>query len=76
MFEKEIILEEQLAARCLSSVARSDNCRPTGSAVLRSHIAADDTADRVLNPELERWMYKRSGAKASEIKASTDNPVY
>lgn len=28
------------------------------------------TADRVLNPVLARWMYKRSGTKVSEIKAS------
>lgn len=28
------------------------------------------TADRVLNPRLARWMYKRSGTKVSEIKAS------
>src|SRR5258708_10939697 len=28
MFEKEIILEEQLAARASSSVARAENCRP------------------------------------------------
>jgi pimeloyl-ACP methyl ester carboxylesterase len=28
------------------------------------------TADRALNPELARWMYKRSGAKMTEIKAS------
>jgi pimeloyl-ACP methyl ester carboxylesterase len=28
------------------------------------------TADRALNPELARWMYKRSGAKITEIKAN------
>jgi pimeloyl-ACP methyl ester carboxylesterase len=28
------------------------------------------TADRALNPNLARWMYKRSGAKTTEIKAS------
>jgi pimeloyl-ACP methyl ester carboxylesterase len=28
------------------------------------------TADRALNPKLARWMYKRSGAKISEIKAN------
>ena len=28
------------------------------------------TADRVLNPMLARWMYKRSGTRMSEIKAS------
>lgn len=28
------------------------------------------TQDRALNPDLERWMYKRSGAKVTEIKAS------
>jgi pimeloyl-ACP methyl ester carboxylesterase len=28
------------------------------------------TADRALNPMLARWMYKRSGAKMTEIKAS------
>jgi pimeloyl-ACP methyl ester carboxylesterase len=28
------------------------------------------TQDRQLNPELARWMYKRSGAKVTEIKAS------
>ncbi len=28
------------------------------------------TADRALNPMLARWMYKRSGAKTIEIKAS------
>jgi pimeloyl-ACP methyl ester carboxylesterase len=28
------------------------------------------TADRALNPMLARWMYKRSGAKTTEIKAS------
>ena len=28
------------------------------------------TADRALNPMLARWMYKRSGAKITEIKAS------
>jgi hypothetical protein len=29
MFEKEIILEEQLAAAAFSSVAQPENCRPT-----------------------------------------------
>jgi hypothetical protein len=28
------------------------------------------TADRALNPMLARWMYKLSGAKVTEIKAS------
>jgi pimeloyl-ACP methyl ester carboxylesterase len=28
------------------------------------------TDDRVLNPKLARWMYKRSSAKVSEVKAS------
>ena len=28
------------------------------------------TADRELNPELARWMYKRSAAEVTEIKAS------
>jgi pimeloyl-ACP methyl ester carboxylesterase len=28
------------------------------------------TADRTLNPMLARWMYKRSGAKVTEIKAN------
>ncbi len=28
------------------------------------------TADRALNPMLARWMYKRSGAKITEINAS------
>jgi len=28
------------------------------------------TEDRVLNPKLARWMYERSGAKITEIKAS------
>ena len=28
------------------------------------------TADRALNPKLARWMYKRSGARITEIKAS------
>jgi pimeloyl-ACP methyl ester carboxylesterase len=28
------------------------------------------TADRALNPKLAHWMYKRSGAKITEIKAS------
>jgi pimeloyl-ACP methyl ester carboxylesterase len=28
------------------------------------------TADRALNPKLARWMYKRSGAKITEIKAN------
>jgi hypothetical protein len=28
------------------------------------------TADRALNPMLARWMYKRSGAKVTEIKAN------
>lgn len=28
------------------------------------------TEDRALNPQLARWMYKRSGAKVTEIKAS------
>ena len=28
------------------------------------------TADRALNPALARWMYKRSGAKMTEIRAS------
>ncbi len=28
------------------------------------------TEDRVLNPRLARWMYKRSGAKITEIKAN------
>lgn len=28
------------------------------------------TQDRLVNPELQRWMYKRAGAKVTEIKAS------
>ena len=28
------------------------------------------TADRALNPKLARWMYKRSGAKITEIEAN------
>jgi pimeloyl-ACP methyl ester carboxylesterase len=28
------------------------------------------TQDRALSPDLERWMYNRSGAKVTEIKAS------
>jgi pimeloyl-ACP methyl ester carboxylesterase len=28
------------------------------------------TADRALNPMLAHWMYKRSGARITEIKAS------
>lgn len=28
------------------------------------------TADRALNPELARWMYRRSGAQVTEVKAS------
>ncbi|MGO4303274.1 alpha/beta fold hydrolase [Cupriavidus sp. RAF12] len=28
------------------------------------------TEDRALNPDLQRWMYKRAGAKVTEIKAS------
>lgn len=28
------------------------------------------TQDRALNPDLQRWMYKRAGAKVTEIKAS------
>ena len=28
------------------------------------------TADRALNPKLARWMYKRSGAKVTDIKAN------
>ena len=28
------------------------------------------TEDRALNPKLARWMYKRSGAKTTEIKAN------
>jgi pimeloyl-ACP methyl ester carboxylesterase len=28
------------------------------------------TEDRLVNPDLQRWMYKRAGAKVTEIKAS------
>lgn len=28
------------------------------------------TEDRMLNPDLQRWMYKRAGSKVTEIKAS------
>lgn len=28
------------------------------------------TDDRVINPELQRWMYKRAGSKVTEIKSS------
>ncbi|NML60996.1 alpha/beta hydrolase [Massilia sp. RP-1-19] len=28
------------------------------------------TEDRIINPELQRWMYKRAGSKVTEIKAS------
>jgi pimeloyl-ACP methyl ester carboxylesterase len=28
------------------------------------------TQDKALNPDLERWMYKRSGAKVTEVQAS------
>lgn len=28
-------------------------------------------ADRTINPELERWMYKRAGAKVTEVKGSS-----
>ncbi|MDF3884027.1 alpha/beta fold hydrolase [Cupriavidus basilensis] len=33
------------------------------------------TEDRVLNPDLQRWMYKRAGAKVTEIKASHALPI-
>ena len=54
MFEKEIILKEQLAHGASSSVARPENCRPTGSAVLQvkaSHlvyISHPGAVDRVI----------------------------
>jgi pimeloyl-ACP methyl ester carboxylesterase len=28
------------------------------------------TKDRVISPELQRWMYQRSGAKVTEVPAS------
>jgi pimeloyl-ACP methyl ester carboxylesterase len=28
------------------------------------------TNDRVLNPDLQRWMYRRAGAAVTEVKAS------
>jgi len=28
------------------------------------------TQDRMINPDLERWMYKRAGAKVTEIEGS------
>jgi pimeloyl-ACP methyl ester carboxylesterase len=28
------------------------------------------TQDRLVNPELQRWMYKRAGARVTEIAAS------
>jgi hypothetical protein len=28
------------------------------------------TQDRLVTPELQRWMYKRSGAKVTEVAAS------
>jgi pimeloyl-ACP methyl ester carboxylesterase len=28
------------------------------------------TEDHALNPDLQRWMYKRAGSKVTEIKAS------
>jgi pimeloyl-ACP methyl ester carboxylesterase len=28
------------------------------------------TKDRVISPELQRWMYQRSGAKVTELAAS------
>ena len=28
------------------------------------------TDDRVINPDLQRWMYKRAGSKVTEVKAS------
>ncbi|MHA6574684.1 alpha/beta fold hydrolase [Pseudomonas yamanorum] len=32
--------------------------------------AVVSTEDRALNPDLQRWMYKRAGSKVTEIKAS------
>jgi pimeloyl-ACP methyl ester carboxylesterase len=33
-------------------------------------FAIVSTMDRAINPDLERWMYKRGGAKVTEIKSS------
>jgi pimeloyl-ACP methyl ester carboxylesterase len=53
-------------------VARAALDAPVWAAAWRSKpsYAVVATDDRFLNPELQRWMYKRAGAKVTEIKAS------
>lgn len=55
-----------------TSIARAALDEPVPAAAWRSKpsYAIVATDDRYLNPELQRWMYKRAGAKVTEIKAS------
>src|SRR5216684_4205860 len=56
--------EQQLAQKAMGaplSVAAWHN---------KPSFAILTTQDRVVSPELQRWMYKRSGAKVTEVSAS------
>ena len=56
--------QQQLAEKALAA--------PVSTAAWRTKpsYAVLTTQDRIINPELQRWMYQRSGAKVTEVKAS------
>ena len=56
--------QQQLAEKALGAPASAAAWRTKPS------FAILTTQDRVVSPELQRWMYQRSGAKVTEVNAS------
>jgi pimeloyl-ACP methyl ester carboxylesterase len=60
-----------LAASQVPATAAAFNTRITAAAwKSKPSYAIVSTEDRALSPDLQRWMYKRAGAKVTEIKGS------
>jgi pimeloyl-ACP methyl ester carboxylesterase len=64
--------DAQFFARSQQQLAEKALAAPVSAAAWRAKpsYAILTTQDRIINPELQRWMYQRSGAKITEVKAS------
>lgn len=56
--------QQQLAEKALGAAVSVAAWRTKASYAILT------TEDRIISPELQRWMYQRSGAKVTEVKAS------
>jgi pimeloyl-ACP methyl ester carboxylesterase len=57
---------------CLFQEIRVSGWRPEPARAWRTKpsYAILTTQDHVISPELQRWMYQRSGSKVTEVRAS------